>query len=533
VSKPKPVSSLLTFKVGQFRFCVDAVDAEAIIEAPEITTVPMAPKSIAGVFSYRGSVVVVVNLRRKFGLPEPSKKLSGQIILSRIEEELKGFLVDDVLDILENVDLEWQALPLLGTSGISSHTVLKDDAIFLHTDFIRLFTVSESEDLGSLLISMVGGEQTEEPAETHPNLDRTANLKAQDLQTTDDKETKSCRQKARAKDAATNDHQDVINTFPAKTVVPKISALNTTDAIMVQQRRTGNKPKDQALKPPKRRITAAVKSATGSTARPTTGGNNIQHPGTSRRTPPAGNLKYNQQDVRRRSDESAAWWPKLAAGLLFVIITTAFTAWFWPQDGLSLEPNARAQVSKKDIAPVEVPKTKIIAAPEDNGSQKPTFKTSAKISKATEEDSIITISVAAIEKAIDRQPDSNSEATANDELVSLPQKDRAPTPSPAAIGRTKEILRVDTEDFTLTIERPEPSLKNEAVNNTLAKWTTDESIHIVVRGDTLWDIAKHFLGDPFRYPELAKLSHINDPHWIYPGDVIRIVRKKPSIHSFS
>ena len=79
----------------------------------------------------------------------------------------------------------------------------------------------------------------------------------------------------------------------------------------------------------------------------------------------------------------------------------------------------------------------------------------------------------------------------------------------------------------MTIARPEPASKTETIKTPVAKWTTDEFIHIVVRGDTLWDIADHYLGDPFRYPELAALSHIKDPHWIYPGDVIRIIQKRP------
>lgn len=47
--------------------------------------------------------------------------------------------------------------------------------------------------------------------------------------------------------------------------------------------------------------------------------------------------------------------------------------------------------------------------------------------------------------------------------------------------------------------------------------------HVVKRGDTLWDITERYLGDPFRYPEVARWSGIEDPHWIEPGDVVRIV----------
>lgn len=49
--------------------------------------------------------------------------------------------------------------------------------------------------------------------------------------------------------------------------------------------------------------------------------------------------------------------------------------------------------------------------------------------------------------------------------------------------------------------------------------------HRVVHGDTLWHIAKHYLGDPFRYPQLARLSRIRNPDLIYPGDLVTIARR--------
>jgi len=49
------------------------------------------------------------------------------------------------------------------------------------------------------------------------------------------------------------------------------------------------------------------------------------------------------------------------------------------------------------------------------------------------------------------------------------------------------------------------------------------SRHVVVKGDTLWGIAKRYLGDPYRYPQLARLSRIPDPDLIYPGDWVTII----------
>ena len=48
-------------------------------------------------------------------------------------------------------------------------------------------------------------------------------------------------------------------------------------------------------------------------------------------------------------------------------------------------------------------------------------------------------------------------------------------------------------------------------------------IHRVVKGDTLWHIARRYINDPFRYPELARLSRIKNPDLIYPGDKVKII----------
>lgn len=49
-------------------------------------------------------------------------------------------------------------------------------------------------------------------------------------------------------------------------------------------------------------------------------------------------------------------------------------------------------------------------------------------------------------------------------------------------------------------------------------------IYVVVKGDTLWDIAAKFLGDPFKYKLLSQLSHVRNPDLIYPGDIVTILK---------
>lgn len=56
------------------------------------------------------------------------------------------------------------------------------------------------------------------------------------------------------------------------------------------------------------------------------------------------------------------------------------------------------------------------------------------------------------------------------------------------------------------------------------------SVHVVQKGDTLWDICSFYFGNPWRWPEVWGMNpQISNPHWIYPGNLVKLMPGGPPV----
>ena len=92
-------------------------------------------------------------------------------------------------------------------------------------------------------------------------------------------------------------------------------------------------------------------------------------------------------------------------------------------------------------------------------------------------------------------------------------------------GRTYTALCLSLCCVLFTIVMSSPVIAQENYDISIVD---DESVHVpdeyeVEEGDTLWLISQEFFQDPWLWPNLWALNpHITNPHWIYPGDLIRL-----------
>ena len=78
--------------------------------------------------------------------------------------------------------------------------------------------------------------------------------------------------------------------------------------------------------------------------------------------------------------------------------------------------------------------------------------------------------------------------------------------------------------------RPPKNLK--LVGDHWTPWDPPEpgpDAYIIQKGDTLWDLAGKWFGDPFLWPQVwDENRYILDSHWIYPGDPL-VVPGQPTV----
>jgi len=88
------VVQLVGFIIGDEEYAVPILSIQEIIKPITWTRVPQVPKYVLGVFNLRGSVIPLIDLRAKFGLPTRKQNDETRFIVMRHGDDVAGFVID-------------------------------------------------------------------------------------------------------------------------------------------------------------------------------------------------------------------------------------------------------------------------------------------------------------------------------------------------------------------------------------------------------------------------------------------------------
>jgi len=99
---------LVVFELGGEHYGVEIFSVASIIEKQDIVEVPRSPEFVEGVTNLRGSVLPVIDLRRRFGVREAEHTKDTRIIVVELKGLTVGMVVDAVNQVLriDEADIE-------------------------------------------------------------------------------------------------------------------------------------------------------------------------------------------------------------------------------------------------------------------------------------------------------------------------------------------------------------------------------------------------------------------------------------------
>ena len=100
---------LVVFRLGREEYGVGILQVQEIKRMTDITRVPRTPQYIKGVINLRGSVLPVLDLRKRLNLPAQEDSDDTRIIIVKVDDITVGMIVDLVSEVTainqDNIEL--------------------------------------------------------------------------------------------------------------------------------------------------------------------------------------------------------------------------------------------------------------------------------------------------------------------------------------------------------------------------------------------------------------------------------------------
>ena len=131
---------LVVFRIGGGDFAVDILATREVVPLREVTPVPETPDYVEGVMNLRGSLIPVLDLRKRMRAPDQAAEEPGltderRIIISNFAGRLVGVIVDSASEVIrisaEKIEPPPDLIYEIGAAYVSGVVALEERVVTL------------------------------------------------------------------------------------------------------------------------------------------------------------------------------------------------------------------------------------------------------------------------------------------------------------------------------------------------------------------------------------------------------------------
>ncbi|HEY6872602.1 MAG TPA: chemotaxis protein CheW [Geobacteraceae bacterium] len=144
------------FRLGEDLYAADIMRIKEIIRLQKLANLPKSPPFVEGVLNLRGTVIPVVDLRKRFDLPVTSHGRDTRLLIVTVGGQLLGLVVDEVSEVISVPVKDIKPPPHVahgvGAEYLVGVCLVKDSLIML-LNLDRILSDRESDELNRMVVS--------------------------------------------------------------------------------------------------------------------------------------------------------------------------------------------------------------------------------------------------------------------------------------------------------------------------------------------------------------------------------------------
>lgn len=142
-------TQFVIFELGDDVYGADIYNIHEIIFPKEPTKVPNNPEFIEGVIEYRGSMVPVLDLKKRFNIGKSTFTGQTRLVIGEVEDGLVAFSVDEVTEILRVEEEQIKDVPEMTKidKEYIKGAAKTEDRLIILLDLSKVLTVDERDIL--------------------------------------------------------------------------------------------------------------------------------------------------------------------------------------------------------------------------------------------------------------------------------------------------------------------------------------------------------------------------------------------------